>query len=98
MVTLLPFLLVFVIVTCRTSETLLSIRPSVITREPGQTFSLAIECNSQSPNATVQWTLPNQVDNITGRLLLVENATANDSGVYECSVNGESATANVFIC
>jgi len=96
MVALLPFLLVFVIITCRTSEALLSIHPLVITREPGQTFSL--ECNSQSPNATMQWTLPNQVDNITGRILLVENATANDSGVYECSVNGESATANVFIC
>ena len=84
------------IITWHTSEALINIHPSVITREPGQAFS--IECISSSPNATVQWTLPNNEDNFTDRLLVMESVTVNNSGVYECSVDGESATADVFIC
>ena len=90
-------LLVLKVITWHTSEALISIHPPVIIRQPGQAFS--IECNSSSPNATVQWTLPNNVENFTDRLIIVmENVTVNDSGVYECSVNGESATADVYIC
>ena len=96
MVTLLPFLLVFVIISYHSSVALLNIHPLVIITEPGQSFRL--ECNSSSPNVTVQWTLPNVVENTTDRLLLMKNVASNNSGVYECSVNGESATASVFIC
>ena len=94
MVTVLP--LVLMIISWHTSEALISVHPPVITRQPGQTFS--IECNSSSPNATVQWTLPHNGNNFTDRLLVMESVTINDSGVYECSVDGESATADVFIC
>jgi len=90
-------LLVFVIVTHYTSLALISIQPTVIIRQPGQ--ELSIECNSSSDTTAVQWTLPNNiVKNSTGRVLVIENVTLYESGLYECSVNGESAGTNVFIC
>ena len=92
------FLLVLMIIAHNTSEARIDIHPSEIIREPGQAFS--IECNSSSPNATVQLTLPNStIVNFTDRfVLVVKNVISNDSGVYECSVSGESAAANVYIC
>lgn len=89
---ILPLLLI----THYTSVALISIQPAVIIKQPGQTLS--IECNSSSTNATVQWTLPNNVQHFTGRLLVKENISSRDSGVYECSVGGESATTDVYIC
>lgn len=83
-----------------TSMALVDIQPTVIIRQPGQ--ELSIECNSSSSNATVQWTLPANstfiVRNFTGRLLVIDNVTTYDSGVYQCYVSGESASTNVFIC
>ena len=91
-------LLELVIMTQYTSEALISIHPEVIIRQPGQ--ELTIECNSSSSNSsTMEWTLPNNTVMIylVGRLV-IENVTVNDSGVYRCSVGGESASTNVFIC
>ena len=91
-------LLVLMIVTWHASEALISIHLPVVISQPGQTIRL--ECNSSSPNATVKWMLPNNVGNFTDRpILVMENVTVNDSGVYECSTSdGESATVDVFIC
>lgn len=92
-------LLELVIMTQYTSEALISIHPEVIIRQPGQ--ELTIECNSSSSNSSTatEWTLPNNTVMIylVGRLV-IENVTVNDSGVYRCSVGGESASTNVFIC
>ena len=80
-----------------TSKALINIHPAVIMGNPGQ--EITIECNSSSSNATVQWILPNNtVPSNPGRFYVVESVTMYDSGVYGCSVEGESASTNVFIC
>ena len=85
-----------------TSKALINIHPAVIMGNPGQ--EITIECNSSSSNATVQWILPNNTVNTSqqssnpGRFYVVESVTIYDSGVYGCSVEGESASTNVFIC
>lgn len=90
-------LLELVIITHYISVALISIRPTVIIRQPGQ--ALSVECNSSSNTTAVQWILPNNiVKNSPGRLLVIENVTPYESGVYECRVSGESASTNVFIC
>lgn len=94
-----PLLLLveLVIMTHYTSKALINIHPAVIMRSPGQ--ELTIECNSSSSNTTVRWTLPNNTERYSaGRRYIVESVTVYDSGVYGCSIGGESATTNVFIC
>lgn len=94
MVTL--FLLELLFITHYTSvKALISVQPPMIIRQPGQTLS--IECNSSS-NATVEWTLPNNVVRYGTRFFIIESVTSDDSGVYKCSVSGESASTDVFIC
>ena len=82
-----------------TSKALVNIHPAVIMGNPGQ--EITIECNSSSSNATVQWILPNNTVPrypARERFYVVESVTIYDSGVYGCSVEGESASTNVFIC
>lgn len=91
-------LLEIVITTHYTAVAAISIHPTMIIKQPGQ--PLSIECRySSSSNITVQWTLPNNIVRYsTERLLMLESVTSHDSGVYECSVSGESAITDVFIC